>query len=691
MTTRVVLIPGLMGSALMDSSRSLTEHQRLCAEHWDSMPRLRDYLKNKENTLCGEDSDLIWGRFQFFHWVADLKGWVDEMVRGDGYRDPKMVRPGGLTEVEIKRGERPPYIYKPYASLVRELKNQKADVLLFSFDWRLTVNANVAKLQDEILKRWWSGRAPTKPVPEKERLLLIGHSLGGLVARLFIEHPGFLGAKLARHAILVATPNKGSPNAFAYVTKTKRFFQDVPLWQVIEFFQSLRRDPKAKESVEALTFDPLLYSPEMLSEHEDHRLVECFASIIQLFPTFDFVHPLGDAKGKTKQKYAETYGTRRHSHTKKLELEILNELDGPLLDGWSLDAWLTRHDIIYDLVGAIKLNTNVEMEKIPNKSGYKLIPKKAGDGTVPSFSSLGWAERDKGLISIMKPKKITNRSTDKYDDKNDKDSQKEKKKDYRVHAELCRHSEVIKLCTDRFKKAKRNKPPDSRRLGRGSYEQYEAVAKEIFLKKKPPFAELDRNRTKVICYALVNGVDDKKMLIDIATKEENGQVRLANPPKGVAIPANVFEGSKGRIKYRFVELAHVSHTPSGILFLPEKGEGFLHLFCIIAKSWDECNNLGHAEMQFHHWLEAQRYEREWQGKIVSIFLWNESLTGDFRYSPCARCCDELAAQWLPKSCKFRRIHWRTRFVTRRCQNSTTKESLQKMKDAGWLVHGPDPI
>lgn len=661
------------------------------------MPLLRDYLKNKGNTLCGYDSDLIWGRLPFLHWVADLKGWVDEMTRGDGYWDPKMVRPKGLTELEIKMGDRPPILYQPYASMLRELRKQKAEILEFSYDWRLAAHANVEKLQQGIIKRWWNEKPLDKAIKDHERLLVIGHSLGGLIARLFIEDPKFLGSKLVRHAILVATPNKGSPNAFAYLTETKRFFQDMPGWQVIDALQRWKNDPKSKDSIKDRTFDASLYDPQLMAEHDDKRLVECFASIIQLLPTYDFVLPLGNAKGSERQKYTETYGKLpRHQPSKKTALAILEELDGPLLDGWALDAWLTRFDIIYDVVGATKLDTNVEMAEIPKKPRYKMIPKRDGDKTVPSYSSVGWVDRKGGYTSIMAPRKITNKSTDRYDDKKEKESTKERKKDYRVHAELCRHSEVIKLCTDRFKQAQKNKPPNKSRLTRGVIENYRAVAREIFLSGKTPFAvrSVMKNRTKVICYALVDGVNPRELMIDIRTEKVNGQLRLSNPPKGVAIPAIVYEGRAKGIKYQFVELAPVSHTRSGILFLPQKGEGFLHLFCIIAAPWEKlkCDNEGHAEMQFHHWLKAQQFEREWHTKIEQITLWNESLISDkFAYSPCRQCCGDLASLWKPKSCKARWIVWRTPYITTQCRNSTTTESIKILKAAGWSCHGPDPI
>src|SRR5919205_2882921 len=85
---RVVVIPGLLGSALVDSVIKQPDAEALCAKHWDEMPKERDKLRRHGNKLCGKESNSLWGRAAFLHWLADLDGWLKLMTDGDGYKDP---------------------------------------------------------------------------------------------------------------------------------------------------------------------------------------------------------------------------------------------------------------------------------------------------------------------------------------------------------------------------------------------------------------------------------------------------------------------------------------------------------------------------------------------------------------------------------------------------------------------------
>jgi pimeloyl-ACP methyl ester carboxylesterase len=82
-------------------------------------------------------------------------------------------------------------------------------LLTFAYDWRYS-NAHTARLLDEeirpALAEWQSG-----PGGPGSKLILICHSMGGLVARYFCEHLG--GAALTRRIVTFGTPHRGALKA----------------------------------------------------------------------------------------------------------------------------------------------------------------------------------------------------------------------------------------------------------------------------------------------------------------------------------------------------------------------------------------------------------------------------------------------------------------------------------------------
>lgn len=106
-----------------------------------------------------------------------------------------------------------------YGKLVAALKSwftlneasatEPGNLLLFPYDWRLSNVASACKLAEGAwreLDRW---RKHTRN-PEA-KLLLICHSMGGLIARWFLEVMG--GREVTRQLITIGTPYQGSVNA----------------------------------------------------------------------------------------------------------------------------------------------------------------------------------------------------------------------------------------------------------------------------------------------------------------------------------------------------------------------------------------------------------------------------------------------------------------------------------------------
>ncbi len=88
-------------------------------------------------------------------------------------------------------------------------KERIPNLIHFPYDWRLSNRYNgrlLAQVAGEALERW-----RTQPGMETAKLVLICHSMGGLVARWFAEQEG--GAGLIRALITIGTPYRGSLNA----------------------------------------------------------------------------------------------------------------------------------------------------------------------------------------------------------------------------------------------------------------------------------------------------------------------------------------------------------------------------------------------------------------------------------------------------------------------------------------------
>ena len=81
------------------------------------------------------------------------------------------------------------------------------NLLPFAYDWRLSCRYNARRLKrmvEPALERW---RALAEANREA-RLILICHSMGGLVARWYVEREG--GAALTRKLITIGTPHRGA-------------------------------------------------------------------------------------------------------------------------------------------------------------------------------------------------------------------------------------------------------------------------------------------------------------------------------------------------------------------------------------------------------------------------------------------------------------------------------------------------
>ncbi|MDQ0747912.1 hypothetical protein QF034_002143 [Streptomyces africanus] len=94
-----------------------------------------------------------------------------------------------------------------------------ANLIAFSYDWRLSCRYNAARLGERVaqeLGRW----RQTAPGRADAKAVFVCHSMGGLVARQYVEQGG--GAEITRRVITLGTPYRGSLDALLYLVNGAR-------------------------------------------------------------------------------------------------------------------------------------------------------------------------------------------------------------------------------------------------------------------------------------------------------------------------------------------------------------------------------------------------------------------------------------------------------------------------------------
>lgn len=187
-TDVLVVIPGIMGSTL---------HDRHGNEVW------------------GQGSGLLHGVLRGGIRRLTLPEDLGDEAPDDGVVPVSLVRgihaSLGVWSVSLGysglcRHLRNRYTLTPYDATVSE---RPANLLLFPYDWRLSNRYNGRRLKqiaEPFLERWRerSGHSDA-------RLVILAHSMGGLVARWYAEHEG--GAGRIRRLVTTGTPHRGSVQA----------------------------------------------------------------------------------------------------------------------------------------------------------------------------------------------------------------------------------------------------------------------------------------------------------------------------------------------------------------------------------------------------------------------------------------------------------------------------------------------
>lgn len=211
----VIILPGIMGSVLQKNGQDLwaISGQAILSQLGSLGARLQDLRLGEDDPTKDDLGDGIKATriLQDFHMVPGL-------VKVDGYT--------GLRNLFTER----------FAVVQPDPNNpqQPANYFEFAYDWRRDNRVSARKLKkliDEQLPRW---RAAS-PANADAKVILIAHSMGGLVSRYYLEV--LEGWRDCRALFTFGTPFRGSVNILNFlVYGYKKYFLD--LTEVVRSFTS---------------------------------------------------------------------------------------------------------------------------------------------------------------------------------------------------------------------------------------------------------------------------------------------------------------------------------------------------------------------------------------------------------------------------------------------------------------------
>jgi hypothetical protein len=653
---RVVFLPGTLGSVLVDQSltpeRAREECERNLGLARDRRWRGRSYYP------CDKRPETLWGAIGSLHWFFNPASWLQRLTRGNGYDRPAPVHAGSLLDIDLVIWGRRVQV-RPYAAFLKALRDAGADVLVFPYDWRLSNRHNARLLERRVLERWFGGR----PVPRErklrddERITFIGHSMGGLVARSFLESTP-LGPVLGRRLITIGTPHRGAPLAYLHLIGRTLPFPESP-------FSSWAHATLVRESRAAGIAVQGELAAQLIPGRIQTALVRFMASTFELLPNYNFVTSRGRA-----ESYADTYANQVHFPTAQPAITIIRRFRATIIHERELAGWLRSRGLEYHFLAGTGFPTVVGYDR----DRGRLVTRRDGDGTVP-LESARPLPTSTGNLQV----KTLSRDDDFS------------------HQKLCQRLDVQAYC----KRVLSGQRPAPSTASRPDVEVDDFVDMAKLILKNAP-----RSRGIVLSVTRLAG-DPGTALIDTTTgpSRTSARQRLKNPPRHLSTP-EIYEVQSRRLKRMFkyvwvLSNEQATHPVGGMLFLPSTGSTDVYLVTFNVGNLDEqnqsrCRNAHHAEMQLVRWVEEQ--SASCRALIRTIHIANRSRSGSIRgYSPCNACCSDLArfltslkalsgGRWIDA-----RISWREPYTKGAiCGHPTNAANLDRLKAAGWQLDDGQP-
>jgi pimeloyl-ACP methyl ester carboxylesterase len=184
----VVVLPGIMGSTLRKDGKPVWEPSA-----GGVIGTLRDRFKGLKSLMLPEA-------------IGD--GHPDDGVTAEALM-PDIRLPLGLWTFDVGYTRLVAFLTETF-ELNPDPTRGPVNLLLFPYDWRLSNRYNGEKLGaacEAMLDEWRRRGGPFADA----RLVFICHSMGGLVARWYVDHLG--GAEHTKALITLGTPHRGALNA----------------------------------------------------------------------------------------------------------------------------------------------------------------------------------------------------------------------------------------------------------------------------------------------------------------------------------------------------------------------------------------------------------------------------------------------------------------------------------------------
>lgn len=207
----IVLLPGILGSALEKNGKELWGLS--AGAGMRALVSLGRHIKDLQLRVEPEEGVDIW------------EGVTATRLLPDVHMVPGLWKIDGYSKITT------------YITRVFDV-NPGQNYFEFPYDWRLPnriAALRLARLAKEWLAKWRDSGHP------KGRLILIGHSMGGLVARYFLEVLD--GWEITRKLLTFGTPYRGSLNALDFIAngwrKTVLGFEVLNLTDLLRSFPSV--------------------------------------------------------------------------------------------------------------------------------------------------------------------------------------------------------------------------------------------------------------------------------------------------------------------------------------------------------------------------------------------------------------------------------------------------------------------
>lgn len=295
---RVVFLPGTLGSVLVDQRLTPEQARQECERNLG--PARDRRWRGRSYYPCNKRPETLWGAIGSLHWFFNPSLWFQRLTRGNGYDQQAPLDADSLVDIDLLIGRRRVQV-RPYAQFLKALRDAGADVLVVPYDWRLSNRHNARLLERRILERWFGGRRlPRKRrLRQEERITFIGHSMGGLIARSFLESTP-LGPVVGRRLITIGTPHRGAPLAYLHLIGRTLPFPESP-------FSSWAHATLVRESRAAGIAVQGELVAQLIPRRIQTALVRFMASTFELLPSYNFV----TSRGRT-ESYADTYANEVH-------------------------------------------------------------------------------------------------------------------------------------------------------------------------------------------------------------------------------------------------------------------------------------------------------------------------------------------------------------------------------------------